>query len=317
MHVAPEQYAALTRGAGLVDVSDRTQIEVCGDDRAKFLHNMCTQEVKKLPVGEGAEAFFTDAKGHVLAFADLFVAPHSIVIDTVPMQAAALVAHLDKYIIRDDVRLVDKSDTWGELLVAGDRVEAMLAKLCAGALHDQLWRHAASRIGGCDVFVRRVALAGPESWTIVCKKSELEEIQSALLVAGFVSCRSDVLEAVRIENRVPQYGRDITDRNLPQEVDRNATAIRFDKGCYIGQETVARLDALGHVNKLLVRVKFDGKDIPPSGTPLDAGGHAVGAVTSSTYSPRYNAPLALAYVRREQSKPGTRLASALGNGEVI
>jgi folate-binding protein YgfZ len=122
---------------------------------------------------------------------------------------------------------------------------------------------------------------------------------------------------VRIEYGMPLYGRDITLENLPQEVNRNAQAISFTKGCYLGQETVARIDALGHVNRLLVVVKFAGERIPSPGDELQIEGKPVGQVTSAAFSPRVSKPLALAYVRTASAAPGTRLASPVGDAEVV
>ena len=124
-----DQYAALSRDAGWVDVGDRTQIEVRGVDRATFLHNMSTQEIKKLAPGHGAEAFLTDAKGHILALVDLFVTTDSIVIDTVPDQHAAITDHLNKYIIREDVQIACRDEDWGQYLLAGDKVDERMAAI--------------------------------------------------------------------------------------------------------------------------------------------------------------------------------------------
>ncbi len=141
--------------------------------------------------------------------------------------------------------------------------------------------------------------------------------RAVLVAAGATECRPAAFDAARIEWGFPLYGVDITDKNLPQEVARDALAISFVKGCYLGQETVARIDALGHVNKLLVGVRFHGATVPSPDTELSAAGQTVGHVTSATYSPRLSAPLALAYVRRGSNEPGTKLSSALGDAAVV
>ena len=317
MQPTAEPYAALTRGVGYVDVSDRTQIELTGDDRAILLHNMCTQEIKKLSPGQGAEAFLTDAKGHVLAFVELYVTPDSIVLDTVAGQGSVIMEHFDRYIIREDVQLAERSPDWGQLLIAGEAASDALSTITSDELPQSIWQHGPQQIADRDVYVRRPALAGPTSWALVAERADIDALKSALDAAGMVACDTDTLDTVRIENRVPLYGRDITDRNLPQEVDRDATAINFNKGCYIGQETVARLDALGHVNKRLVAIRFDTADVPPAGTKLRVEDREVGVVTSSTFSPQHGAGLALAYVRYAESKPGSQITSDLGPAEVL
>jgi folate-binding protein YgfZ len=130
-------------------------------------------------------------------------------------------------------------------------------------------------------------------------------------------CSREALEMIRVEQGYPWYGIDISEENLPQEVDRNAQAISFTKGCYLGQEPVARIDALGHVNKVLGGVTFTGEELPTAGRELWADGKVVGQVTSAGWSPRLARPLALAYLRRGFQAAGVRLTSNLGEATVV
>jgi folate-binding protein YgfZ len=132
-----------------------------------------------------------------------------------------------------------------------------------------------------------------------------------------VACGQDAFEAARIEQGFPLFGQDISDKNLPQEVGRDKLAISFVKGCYLGQETVARIDALGHVNRKLARLRFSGPAVPGPGTELRAGEQVVGEVTSASWSPRLRSPVALGYVRTAHLSPGTRLTSSCGEAEVM
>ena len=124
-------------------------------------------------------------------------------------------------------------------------------------------------------------------------------------------------DALRVEADMPLFGVDFDASNLPQEVARNDRAISFTKGCYLGQETVARIDALGHVNQELTGVRFEGAEVPAAGTELTHGGSVAGRVTTATFSPRLDGPLALAMVRREWLAPGTRLETPVGPCDVI
>jgi folate-binding protein YgfZ len=126
----------------------------------------------------------------------------------------------------------------------------------------------------------------------------------------------EAFEAARIEAGFPMFGHDITENNLPQEVSRNGRAISFTKGCYLGQETVARIDALGHVNKTLVGLRYLVSQVPKVGATILNGDEPVGTVTSATWSPKHEAPMALGYIRRGFNTPGTRLASHIGPTEV-
>jgi tRNA-modifying protein YgfZ len=312
------QYAALRDGAGIVDYSARTQIELTGADRATFLHNLCTNAVRDLAPGSGCESFLLNVKGHVIGHVWIFVSPHSIVLETVPGQGERITAHLDRYLIREDVQIFDRTAEWGEVLLAGAKAEEVLEGLgvAVGEIAGRL-SHAAARLAGRQVWLRRVDFLGPGGFLVAGLCENMEEVKRTLVNSGAVECGADVAETARIESGTPWYGQDITDENLPQEVDRNRLAISFTKGCYLGQETVARIDALGHVNRVLRGVKLSGEAVPAAGTELQADGKTVGKVTSSCWSPATGGSLALAYVRRGFEVVGTKLGSSAGSCEVV
>jgi folate-binding protein YgfZ len=132
-----------------------------------------------------------------------------------------------------------------------------------------------------------------------------------------VNCGTTATDIVRIEAGTPWFGRDVTDENLPQEVDRTPLAISFTKGCYLGQETVARLDAMGHVNRTLCGVRFPGPEVPSVGGEIRIDEKVVGRITSACWSPRLGTPLALAYMRRGHNQVGARVPSPWGDAEVV
>jgi folate-binding protein YgfZ len=314
-------YRALVEAAGVVDLTGRTQLELTGRDRATFLHNFCTNNVRNLTDGSGAEAFVLDVKGHVLGHVFLFVAPQSIVIDTVPGQGERLSRHLDRYLIQESVEIHDRTEEWGELLVAGPRSAALLESLAVN-VPQASYGHNKSTFAGRPCYLRRTDLVGPDSWLVACARSDVDSVRRALANAGAVPADQAAFEMARLEAGTPLYERDITEKNLPQEVNRDAQAISFTKGCYLGQETVARIDALGHVNRVLVGLRFFGGQIPAIGTEVQTadsapGGPAVGAISSAAYSPRLKNALALGYVRRGHTQVGTKLASAAGSAEVV
>jgi tRNA-modifying protein YgfZ len=311
------EYAALTTSCGLADLNGRTRIELTGADRASFLHNLSTNEIKKLPSGSGCEAFLLDARGHVLAHMFVVCRPESLVLETVPGQEERLIAHLDRYLIRERVELLGRSGVWGELLVAGPNTPEIVAKLTAAPLPAAPLAHVDVSLAGRPATLVRVELTRPFGCLVLCERADVALVGQAIVDAGAKRCGPEAFEMARIEAGFPWYGPDISDKNLPQEVARDALAISFVKGCYIGQETVARIDALGHVNKTLVGVRFAGDQVPAAGTELTAGGQGAGQVTSAVFSPRLNTPLALAYVRRGSEVPGTVLESAVGSAEVV
>ncbi len=311
-----QHYAALTERAGVVDFSDRTQLEITGNDRAQFLHNLCTNAVRDLRPGGGCETLVLNVKGHVIGHVLLFATEKSHVLETTGGQAEKLMAHFDRYILREDVQIQDRSGEWGELLLAGQQAEAVLDALGVAVPQERL-SHGQAQVAGSEVWVRRTDLTGPVDFLLAMPRESVDGVRKALIQAGASESGNEVAEAARIERGTPYFGRDISDENLPQEVDRDRVAISFTKGCYLGQETVARIDALGHVNRLLRGVRFGGSEIPAAGTELTSEGKGVGRVTSTAWSPKLGAPLALAYVRRGQHEPGTKLESQVGPAEVV
>lgn len=316
---ARAEYDALTSGAGLVPLLDRTQIEVTGNDRATFLHNVCTNDVKGLRPGEGCEAFFTNVQGKIVSHGFIFCREESMVLETVPGQAEKLLSHLDRYLISEKVELADRSADWGELLIAGKGAEKVLNTALNCQLPTQRLNHCDVRIGEGVVSLRRVDFTGPIGFLISGTHDVLAEVWTSLSQYGAAAAPTgqEAFEMARIEAGTPFYGQDITEKNLPQELARNDQAINFTKGCYLGQETVARIDALGHVNRTLCGFRFDGQAIPESDLELAAEDKVVGHVTSAAFSPRLNSPLALGFVRRDHNDPGVTLNSALGNATVV
>ncbi len=310
-----DDYAALTNSAGYVPLS-RTRIEIDGADRAAWLHNLCTNEIKKLAAGQGCEAFITTVQGKTLGHAFIFVEPETLILDTVAGQSEILLKHLDRYLVCEQVTLTDVSERGFETLLAGPRAAAVIAETFGGEAPVERFHHKEFVVDGKKVRVRRVEIV-PESFLVETARADGPGLAALLRKAGVRECLPEALDARRIEQGFPLFGRDLTDKNLPQELARDAQAISFVKGCYLGQETVARIDALGHVNKLLVGIAFETDATPMPGTELIADGTAVGTITSASFSPRLGRPLALGYVRQALATPGAKLNSALGTVEVV
>jgi folate-binding protein YgfZ len=278
-----QQYQALLNGTPAR--VERSQVVMTGKDRQTFLHKFCTQDVLGRRPGEGGEAFLCSVQGKIVAYVYFFIGEEEIVLDTSPGQTEKIIAHLDRYVITEDVQFRDATGTRTTWMTLGPPVVEL-----------PMYGHARS---SGDV-IRHVPFGGSQ-----CYFRETSET-----VAESNGLGLEAVEMLRIESASPLYGIDITLDNLPQEVGRDAEAINFKKGCYLGQETVARIDALGHVNKHLVQVKFGPEAVVSAGQELKLGEKIVGKVTSTAWSPRLEAPLALAYVRREHAEAGTKLEGA-------
>jgi tRNA-modifying protein YgfZ len=291
------QYVAFTSGGGFVELTDWASVTLRGADRQTFLNNFCTNEVKRLSPGESCEAFFTNVKGKIVGHGLVTCRGDELVVIGPPGQGAALAAHLDRYVIREDVQVRDTTAERTYLLVAGDdRLRGMLADMKCFP-----WRLIDAEFVGL----------------LESTPTELSVSAATLSNRGLEECEPIAFKYRRIEAGTPLFNVDFDEHNLPQEVGRNMLAISFTKGCYLGQETVARIDALGHVNQQIVGVAFSGAQIPDVGMELTNDGRNVGQVTSAALSPALDRPLALAMVRREHNAEGTKLDSAVGPCEVV
>jgi folate-binding protein YgfZ len=303
--------------AVFVDRSDRARLEVTGPDRAKFLHNLTTNDVKRLAVSHGQEAFVTSPQGKTLGHVALLALEDRILLRTDPGGLAAVTPHLQKYGVFDDVAFEDVSPHTFEFHVAGPAAAAIVQAAGGELPEEGDLRHRATRVGGIEVRVIREAPIGGTGFTLLGPSGSASAVSGALHSAGeslgLMDLDPSTYEALRIAAGTPVFGRDISVDNLPQEVGRDSLAINFVKGCYLGQETVARIDALGHVNKVLRGLKLRTRDVPAPGSLIESGGKPVGAVTSSAFSERRGTAVALGYVRTAQAKPGNEVLVAIGS----
>ncbi len=292
-----DEYQALRSGFGVVELVDWSSVTLTGADRQAFINSFSTNEVKKLAPGEHCEAFLTNVKGKVLGHVLMHCRDNELVLITVPGQATKIIEHLDRYIIREDVQLADSTARRRYVLVAGGDSAGK------GLNHDTWIRWHVLHTPVCGLLE-----ATPER-----PSAMLVELQSA----GARACNYAAFDALRIEAGMPLFGVDFDEENLPQEVGRDELAISFTKGCYLGQETVARIDALGHVNQQITGVRFAAPNYPAAKAELTHDGTTAGHVTSVTFSPQLQAPLALALIRRQWLSPGTTLDSPVGPCEIV
>jgi tRNA-modifying protein YgfZ len=310
-----EQYAAIRSGAALISLLGRSQIEITGADRATFLHGFCTGDIKKLQPGRGCEAFITNHQGKAAGHGLVFCEAERLIFDGAAGQAEKLISHFDRFVIGERVEFRDRSADWADVLLAGVQAETVLTSLGITPPAEPL-HHQTNAMDGIALNVRRVDWLPTPAFLLNVAAELSAKVQAMLLSDGATEISEPAWEIARIEAGYPLYGRDITEDNLPQEVQRNEQAISFTKGCYLGQETIARLDALGHVNRVLTGLKFQGKTLQPGETILQ-GDKRLAQVTSVAWSPALQAPLALAYVRSIHANPGKRLPFDGGEAEVV
>ncbi|HZS51781.1 MAG TPA: hypothetical protein VFA54_13020, partial [Bryobacterales bacterium] len=275
-------YTALHESAAWFDLSARGKLRFTGEDRVRLLHAMLSNDVRSLQPGQGNYNFLLNAQGHILADANLYVFPDSILLDVEPEVTERVLQHLDKHIIADDVQVENVTEKFACLALEGpasERMAGISASLEPGA-----------HIESGGAIVARVSATGGPGFRLFVPAEEKERLAARLEQAGAVAASVEDVRVVRVENGVPLYGEDFKETALPQET-RQERALNFQKGCYLGQEIVERIRARGHVNKLLVRLGLDVDQPPGKGSAVIAGGQEVGRLTSPVYSPRYQQSL--------------------------
>ena len=297
-------FQAALHGVAIFTLPGRTQIEITGADRASFLHNFCTNHIKGLAVGQGCEAFLVNIKGRILFSVLVYAGPDSLWIETEAGQSAALLAHLDRYIITEDVQLVDRTQELSQLDLCGERAEALIAQTLS-VDRNSIPKPGQAVVNG--VMVRRHSFGPTPGVSLVGAASEIAALHELLVAAGAVAGSSELWEALRIEAGTPRSGVDLTEDHLAQEANRTKLAINFNKGCYLGQEPIARIDALGHVNRLLCGVITDEPAQLPAGTEVFAKLDATapsGTLTSTSVWPEDLRAIGLGTIRRELAQEG-------------
>jgi tRNA-modifying protein YgfZ len=310
-----DEAAAAVGAAALFDWSDHGLIDVTGADRVKFLHSFCTNDVKRLVPGQGCEAFVTNVKGRILGHVWIEAGSRELRLDAGPISIERLVAHLERYIINEDVAVADATSQRGELMVMGPSAAAMIGPLFAGVDRLGPLEHLEVDGAGGAVRVSRRDVGSQPAYVLCAARGALGELWDVLRQSGARPAGSVAWSALRVEAGLPIYGVDLTDDNLAQEAGRTSTAISFTKGCYLGQEPIARLDAMGHVNRELRSLRIAGETLPAAAARIfsdAAGTTAVGTVTSAAFSFASNSAVALALVR--SSATGTEIFVEIASG---
>ena len=284
-------YQALRGGAAWLDLSARARIVVRGRDRARLLHAITTNEVKKMTPGTGCYAFLLNPQGRIQADLCLFCLDDHFLIDTEPELREKLHLLIKRYIIADQVELEDVTAATAAIGLEGPGAPAILEAVGAPA---PLAAYTHTPWG--DATVAAVTATGQPGVRIFCPAGKSSELVRQLEAAGAVAASAQDARLVRIENGKPRYGEDIRETSLPQETQQ-MHAVSFNKGCYLGQEIVERIRAQGRVNRKLMRVVLPGVEAPAPGTKTTVDG-AEAEVTSAIVSPASGEVVALAYVRQ-------------------
>lgn len=305
------EYGAVRSTVGLMDLSYRGLLQLTGPDRLSYLQGMLSNDLRALKPFAGQYATLLTQQGKVIADVRVLCAMNSFYLDFLENLKEKIIAHLNRYLVADEVEIADRSTEYATLSIQGPESEALLRKLVGQAeLPEHPLQHAMITLDGtaiCTVFASHTGETGID---LIAPFANLPAIAQRLSEAGqqfsAVWVGEEAQNILRIEAGIPRYGVDFTEDNLLLEVGLDH-AVSFSKGCYLGQEVIERIRSRGHVNKKLVGLILESQE---SANPGDAIVHAdksVGNVTSSVHSPALGRPIALGYVHRDYWNPGTRL----------
>lgn len=282
--------------AFVLDRSPRGMLVLTGHDREKFLQGMVSNDVVGIPSGITRHAALLDVTGHILADLHVWALPDTLFIETDPACLDTLFSTLNKFLIMEDVQIADWSAQYAVLSVYGERAD----------------QTSLPGISAEMVSTGFPILPGVDLWVL---SGEKENAWCKLLATGAVPLTAEDTEALRIEAGIPKWGRELSLAVLLPEAEM-LDAVSYTKGCYVGQEIVARLHARGHTNKALRRILLaEDAPVPPVGATLHVPedglepGREIGSVTSAAESKsRGGRAVALGYVRKEYFEAGTAIS---------
>lgn len=327
---AAREYEFARESAGLIDTNYHALISFTGNDRARYLNAMLTNNIRDLAPGHGNISLLLNPQGRILAEAETLALEDRLLVVSHAMIRMQLVETFDKFIIMDDVTLEDLTDRTGTLALQGPKTTAIVRELSGLDIQSlPELSHVEKQIAGMTCRIVKHSIGGVPVAEFITARENLVTLWNFLLEAarrhGGGPVGYDALNVLRLEAGVPWYGVDFDENQIPHQAALEKTHINFSKGCYTGQEIVERVRSRGHIQRQRVMLRFAGDAIPNAGEPLfalSAEGKAevraeVGFVTSAAKSPATGAIIGMGYVRHEQSAPGSKITWKSGEAEVM
>jgi len=321
--ISTQGYDAARHHAGLVDRSDYGYIVVSGKDRASYLQGLLTNDITALGSGQGCYAAYLTAQGRMIADLWVYELGDVVLLKVLRDVKATVLAKLDQFIFSEDVQLGDVSETFLAVAIVGPESPAILssvleiAPVAVTELPDN--GNLRSSFAGQSAIVLRVTDVGPPAFDVLVEALAFEPLRAALRRGGAVEIDAATADTLRVENGVPKFHQDMDEETIPLEAGIESRAISLTKGCYVGQEVIIRVLHRGHgrVARKLVGLTLSTDAAPDRDAVVQSEGKDIGRVTSATWSPALQRPIALAYVQRDFVAPGTLVTVRGAVGEVV
>ncbi|HZS47559.1 MAG TPA: aminomethyltransferase family protein [Blastocatellia bacterium] len=306
----PLEYNAIRQATAMIDLSYRGRLEISGQDRIQFLQSISSNDIKAVNPGGGIENSFLTTMGKVVGYGRFYVNEESVFIDIDGDAIEATKAYLDKYLKLSRSEMKDVSEAIGHLSIQGPRARQLVKSLAGIDLPSEPLQHIRTEIAGNTAMIAKVSHTGEDGYDIFMDSDTLPAVWDLLVEKGrefeVRPAGFEALNTARVEAGIPIFGVDFDENNILVEANLES-AVSYTKGCYVGQEIIARLHYRGHVAKRLALLEIDGETRPIPGDKIFKGTKEVGQVTSAVKSPLLGKPLAFGLVKYEPSQIGTEL----------
>jgi glycine cleavage system T protein (aminomethyltransferase) len=306
-----EEYASVRNEVGIADLSHRGKLRLSGKEHVKFLQGMVTNDICKLKEGKGLYATFLTPKGRMISDMKLYRESDFILLDLEPGLNEKMRDLLIKYRLSYKANVEDVTESLNLLSIHGTNSRRLIQKTLNGKIPElNEYEFLRKEINGFQTMIARANRTGEEGYDVFVStegvKTAWESLAKNRKEFGLKLVGLDAMDILRIEAAIPRYGVDMDENTIPLEAGLDH-AISYEKGCYVGQEVVARIKWRGHVNRYLAGFQIEGEDLPANGDKIRQGEREIGYVTSSAFSPTLKKIIALGYIRREFIEPGTKI----------
>ncbi len=308
------EHAAVRRQAGITDLSHRGKLRVTGDDRIKWLQSVISNDILPLQPGQGRYSSFLSHKGKMLTYFRVYMQPDSVMLEDAGEIGDTTFQALRKFLLYGTKAKLDNcGETWALLLISGPKAaEVIRAAFDCDPSPLGLLEFLTADIGGKPAMIIRTEETGEQDFEVLLPGDAATTAWDQLMQTGqgygLKPFGSHTREALRMEAGLPQAGPDLNEEIVPPEANLEGKAFSLSKGCYPGQEVVARMDTYGSVRRRLVGLVVDDTVIPSRGAKLFSGDREVGWVSSAVQSPQLQSIIAFGFPLRDFSKPGTALS---------
>jgi len=302
------EYESVRKTAGLFDLPHRALLQFTGSDRVSFLQGMLSNDVRVLNMFDGQQATILTQQGKVIADVRVLCAMNSIYLDFWEPLKEKIIAHLNRYLVADEVEINDPNNEWKMLSLQGPNARRLLSEVFANAeLPAELNQHGMVQFDNAPICLVRADYTGEGGVDLIIQNAQLQPVAERLTQLGASWVGARARNILRVEAGIPCYGVDFNEETLLLEVGLE-NSYSYTKGCYLGQEVVERIRSRGHVNRKLCGLLLDGNTPANASDAILAGDHEVGKITSSVASLALNRPIALGYIHKDYWSPETSLA---------